>query len=177
MDFGGLVLTMDNFLTSSSSSSSSSSLSTNNGAFSEHNRGLFGSSCLKHARSNGDLDTADLGFQKMARTEMKMRHEDSNSNSKYSSCNKPGSGSMFPGGTQMLSFSSSGKESSASVLLGDVALPYNHHYQHHSTQSSSLEPSYFRNGGNNGGSVSILFLFFFGYFFFVTVLLGFLLFL
>jgi hypothetical protein len=133
MDFGG-VLTMDNLL--SSASSSSTSLSTSNGVFSEHNKGLFGSSYLKHARSSGDLEGTDLGFPKMARTEMEMPHE----HSKYS-C-RPGSGSLFPGGTQMLSFSSPGKES-ASVLSSDSALPY---HQHHLSQSS-FETSYLRNGG------------------------------
>ncbi|KAJ4814894.1 Growth-regulating factor 6 [Rhynchospora pubera] len=139
MDFGG-VLTMDTLL--ASSSSSSSSMNSNNGAFSEHNKGIFGSSGVKHARSSGDLEATDLGFLKMARTEMKMRHEDS----KYSSC-RPGTQSLFPGGTQMLSFSSPGKES-ASALSIDGSLPYHHH---HSSQSS-LEHSYFKNGNGSMNS-------------------------
>lgn len=141
MDFRG-VLTTDSFL--ASSSSSSSSLSTTNDAFSEHNKApLFASSCLKHTRSTADLEpTRDFGFPKMPRTEMmKMRHDQ---HSKYSSYYTPASGSLFPGGTQMLSFSSSGKQS-ASLLSTDAALPY--HLHHHSSQSS-LQPSYFRNGGN-----------------------------
>jgi hypothetical protein len=159
MDFGG-VLTMDNFL--ASSSSSSSSLSTSNGIFSEHNKGLFGPTCLKHARTSGDLEATDLGFPKIARTELKMRHEHSN----YS-C-RPGSGSLFPGGTQMLSFSSPVKES-ASVLSSHIALPY---HQHHSSQSS-LETSYFRNGGKVN---TYIFWGVFGRFLFLPVFLGFLLF-
>lgn len=134
---------MDSFL--ASSSSSSSSLSTSNDAFSEHNKALFASTCLKHTRSTGDLEATDLGFPKMARTEMKMHHE----HSKYSSY-RLGSGSLFPGGTQMLSFSSSSGKESASVLSSDAALRYHHH-------QSSLEPSYFRNGGN-GATVISLFL-------------------
>ncbi|KAJ3675655.1 hypothetical protein LUZ60_004697 [Juncus effusus] len=110
MDFGG-VLTMDGF------STSSSSVSNSNDAMLEHNKGLFGSTCLKHGRSNGDFDgTQDLGFAKMARTETKMRGEAT----KEDSC-RPGSRSLFPSGAQMLSFSSQVKENGASPY-------YYHHY-------------------------------------------------
>lgn len=123
---------MDTFLTSSSSSSSS--LTTNNGA--------LGSSCLKHARSGNDLKTADLGLQKVARTTTEQ--------TKYSSSCR----SLFPGGTQMLSFSSPGKDC-ASALSADHAAAlssYQQHY-HHSSQPSDLQSSYFGYGGaslNNG---------------------------